>query len=126
MDRFAIASMLAIGLASASHTSLAADPAARDDAADIERGVDSLAVISHVDSMCQIWVNGTLRATIGPFGNSGVLTTAPSSRASRLELMARCDNAIYFKVLDESRRHCDFTIDPRVEGNELVVGPCDN
>lgn len=126
MHRFAIASMLALGLASASHISLAADDAARDDAADVERGVDTLTVTSHVDRTCQIWVNGALRATIGPFGNSGVLSTAPSSRASRLEVMARCENAIYFAIMDESRRHCNFTIDARVEGNELLLGPCEN
>ncbi|MDI3289006.1 hypothetical protein [Polyangium sp. 15x6] len=123
MIRFAITSMLALGLASASFTALAADDAAREDSADVERGLDTLRVISKIDRTCEIWVNGSLRATIGPFGNSGILSTAPSS-AARTEIMARCENAIYLEIVTETRRHCDLTIDPRVTGYDLLRGPC--
>lgn len=124
MIRFAIASVLALGLASESFTALAADGAARDDSADVERGLGTLRVISLLDRTCEIWVNGSLRATIGPFGNSGFLSTSPSARAGRAEIMARCDNALYYRTVTETRLHCDLKIDPRVEGHELLLGPC--
>ncbi|MDI1436730.1 hypothetical protein [Polyangium sorediatum] len=116
MVRFAIASMLLLGLASAGFTARAADDA------DVERGLNTLRVISKLDRTCEIWVNGSLRATIGPFGNSGILATTSSVRQT--EVMARCDNAVYLEVVTETRRHCDLTIDPTVRGRDLLLGPC--
>ncbi|MDC0742785.1 hypothetical protein [Polyangium mundeleinium] len=124
MIRFAIAAMLLLGLASASFTALAADDAAREDAADVERGLNTLRVISKLDRTCEIWVNGSLRATIGPFGNSGILATSPRSSVGRTEIMARCESAVYLEVVTETRRHCDLTIDPTVRGHDLLLGPC--
>ena len=118
MIRFAIASMLLLGLASESFTARAAD----DDAADVERGLNTLRVISKLDRTCEIWINGSLRATIGPFGNSGILATTFS--VGRTEVMARCENAVYLEVVSENRRHCDLTIDPTVRGRDLLLGPC--
>jgi hypothetical protein len=71
MKGVAIASVLVLGSA-ASFTAIAANRS--DNPPDVERGVKTLRVESRVDNTCQIWINGSLRATIGSFGDSGILS----------------------------------------------------
>jgi hypothetical protein len=120
MKRFAIASVLALGLASSSFTALAAGDAKSDGSA---CGVATLRVTSRVDNTCQILVNGTLRATIGPHGDSGILSTAPYSTDRVTEVIARCENGAWYKTVKATYTHCEFIIAPRGE-SALTIASC--
>jgi hypothetical protein len=109
MKGVAIASVLVLGSA-ASFTAIAASRS--DSPPDVERGVKTLRVESRVDNTCQIWINSSLRVTMGSFGDSGILSTAPTSPDRATELLVRRENATSHTTLEQVRARCDLVIDP--------------
>ncbi len=109
--RLAIVSALVAGAAVVSFTAHALDD-----------GFPTLRVTSHVDRTCEIWVNGALRATFGPFGDSGILSTAPRSSGWATDILARCEDLAFHKIVRRTYSHCDFSIDPT--SSELTTDHC--
>jgi hypothetical protein len=113
MKRLLIASTLALGLVAASFTALAADSAMTVESTASEvPGLESIRLVSHVDDTCHVWVNGNLRATIGPFGNSGILAVVPGASLVN-QVLVRCDHGgTYMRSILTERTHCDLILDP--------------